>query len=209
MRSYSAFTLLILGVGCAVIVPFLLFGEAVASWSEAHFAGPGAEIALGVSGAALLASDPILPIPSSIVATLLGAKLGFWSAVMSIWAGLTAGAALGIIIGRGGAYVAPRPPARIEAWMKQNGLAAVLICRPVPVLAEVSLVIAGVTGIQLKRIIGWLCAANLALAILYSGSGALEGMSPIPGLAITLGAVGIPAAFAAAALLVSESEIKE
>ena len=207
-KSYRAFSVLTLAITCAVIVPFVLFGEAIGSWSEAHLSGPRAEVTLALSGAALLASDPILPIPSSIVATLLGNRLGFWSAALSIWAGLSAGAALGIAIGRGGAYVAPRPPERIEAWMRQKGVAAVLICRPVPVLAEVSLVVAGMTGIPVRRTMLWLFAANLGLAFLYAGFGALEARSPIPGLALTLGAVGIPAGFGAAALLLSRFSMK-
>ncbi len=54
----------------------------------------------GLMGSGLLASDILLPIPSSIVGTLLGARLGFWAGLIAIWTGLMAGNILGYLLAR-------------------------------------------------------------------------------------------------------------
>ncbi|MBL7043254.1 MAG: DedA family protein, partial [Pirellulaceae bacterium] len=81
--------LLIAAVLAIPIVPFLVFGEKlearITSWLSAELS-PGT-VAIAVIG--VLASDILLPVPSSVVSTIAGRVLGFWGGAGASWCGMT------------------------------------------------------------------------------------------------------------------------
>ena len=83
-------------------------------------------------------------------------------------------------------------PAPLIEWIERNGLLATLLCRPVPVLAEATLILAGAAGIPRRLLLALCAVANLALgcAYAYAGSGGNSGLID-PG-AILFGAAVIP-----------------
>src|SRR3954470_12862516 len=131
-----------------IIIPFLIF--------EKQFEQLGAWLAGGhASGwlsattiAALLALDVFLPVPSSIVSTGAGVLLGFWRGAAVIWIGMTIGCAIGYAFGARAAVAARKLVGddgltRAAAVMDRYGSWALVVCRPIPVLAESSVVFAG------------------------------------------------------------------
>lgn len=182
---------------CVVLLlPFLLFAQDLLAFGERFFLTERADISYMVGAALLLAGDSVLPTPSSVVATLLATRVGFWPAAIANWAGMTAGCLLALWLGGGGRGALKRTgydlPAPLIEWIERNGLLATLLCRPVPVLAEATLILAGAAGIP-RRLLFALCAvANLALgcAYAYAGSGGNSGLID-PG-AILFGAAVIP-----------------
>ncbi len=121
---------------CIPIVPFLLVGELPGDrWLSATDERAGL---FALAGAGLLAADVLLPIPSSIVGTMLGARLGFGGGFLAAFAGMMIGqciayAASRWLLLRRGAGDLPAAPT----------LAVVFLSRPVPVLAEAVAVAAG------------------------------------------------------------------
>lgn len=165
----------LLVLGCAVlvpIVPFALIGELPGQrWLQAQ--GEHA-LSIGAVGAGLLALDVLLPIPSSILGALLGGRLGF--ALGFLWSllGLCTGSALGYALGR-------LWPARFaddlsEVASDAPAAAAVLLSRPVPVLAEAISIAAGVTRMPLARF----ALASFTGNALYAAAMAANGAALLP-----------------------------
>jgi uncharacterized membrane protein YdjX (TVP38/TMEM64 family) len=162
-----------------VIVPFVLFEsqfERLAAWlAEGHASGSASAATIG----ALLALDVFLPVPSSIVSTAAGVLLGFWRGVAVIWIGMTVGCAVGYALGARAAGAARRLVGaegleRAAAVMDRYGRWALVVCRPIPVLAESSIVFAGLVRTPLGPFT-WLTAlANLGIAFAYAAVGAFS-----------------------------------
>ena len=98
------------------LIPFLLFGtrldRIVGQWLDPL---PSVPVMAGLE-VAVLAADLLLPVPSSVVATLGGAHLGIALGTCCAWLGMTAGAAAGWWLGRvagGQALSRLRPEERI------------------------------------------------------------------------------------------------
>jgi uncharacterized membrane protein YdjX (TVP38/TMEM64 family) len=162
-----------------VLVPFFLF-EHQFNALAAQMTGTGASRSLTAAGVfALLALDVFLPVPSSIVATGAGVLLGLWQGTAVVWAGLMAGCLLGYGVGIRGAgaarwIVGPGSLARAETLMRRYGDLAIVLCRPVPVLAEASVVFAGLVRAPFARFAGLTATSNLGIAIAYAAFGAFS-----------------------------------
>ncbi len=162
------------------IVPFAIIGELPGErWLQAQ--GDSA-LAFGATGAALLAADVLLPVPSSILGSLLGARLGFAAGFAWTFAGLMLGHLVGYGMGRvmfskqSGAL--PNEPAAL----------ALVLSRPVPVLAEALTFAAGASKLRFSTLLLTLSLGNGIYALALAGSGAAwlpEGWAG-PGLVVPL-----------------------
>lgn len=177
---WAALALVTLAV---VIVPWLLWGEAVAAWFE-EWAGSGparSVVALTVFG--LLALDIFLPVPSSFVAAYAGVALGAGVGALASAAGLVVSCVLGYAVaadwGRRGArrWVGREGFEQVERVARRYGDSVVLLLRPVPVLAEASVFFAGMTRVPFGRFLLLSTLANALIATVYAWSGALSASS--------------------------------
>ena len=82
-----------------ILVPFLLFEDFFNALAARFASGEGSSwyAAIGIGG--LLASDVVLPIPSSIVSAAAGVLLGFAGGTAVIWVGMTISCGIGYWIG--------------------------------------------------------------------------------------------------------------
>lgn len=159
-----------------VIVPFVLFGDALEAIARDAMLihKPLAAIA----GFFLLAADIVLPVPSTVVVTVLGALLGGLSGTLVAAGGLTLGCLLGYWLGRRlGFGFAERTMGRadfdiVSGWFDRYGVVVLALCRPVPVLAEASIIAAGVTGLALRKALAVTALANIGFAGVYAALGA-------------------------------------
>ena len=171
-------SLLSLGLLLLIIVPFLLFEERMISWSEAIIDKQGSPWAVAAVLVGLLATDILLPIPSSFVATASGYLLGLWYGTVATWSGLMAGAVAGYAFGsRCGRAVALRFVGEAEfqhaaTVRKRFGDWMIVVLRAVPVLAEASVVLAGLSEMPLRRVLFLTGLANLGIAVTYAAVGA-------------------------------------
>ena len=171
--------LILASVAVAVpLVPFLAFGtrldHLVARWLDPLPAPPTlAAIEVGV-----LAADLLLPVPSSMVATLGGAQLGVAVGTACAWLGMTAGAMLGWWLGyTAGAASLSRLTAEerehVTRQQRRYGPFAVVLTRPLPLLAEAAAIMAGAAGMGWREFLLAAGSGNLAIALVWSIAGAL------------------------------------
>lgn len=160
-----------------VVVPWLLWGEAIELWVNAALQKPMLTSAFALSVVLLLALDVLLPVPSSLVAVAAGVLLGFGFGSLAVFLGLSLGSLVGYVIGaRVGNAVARRMVGedswrKAEEWSARYGSSVVLALRPVPVLAEASTFFAGATHMAWRRYLAYSTVANLGVAVVYTGVG--------------------------------------
>jgi uncharacterized membrane protein YdjX (TVP38/TMEM64 family) len=170
--------ILFLLVALAIIVPFLIWNDAITAAVHTflqHAADRPLLAALVLAG--LLAVDIVAPIPSSLVGTACGAILGFGAGTLTGFAGLTASCAAGYALGRFCRSPAARltgeaPLRRLEQAQAHWGVWLLAALRPVPVLAEASVLVAGLTRQPLAQAAPVLLLANLGVAAAYAAIGA-------------------------------------
>jgi uncharacterized membrane protein YdjX (TVP38/TMEM64 family) len=181
-----------------ILVPFFLLEDpmnGLSAWLVARDRPPAvARIAVAL----LLAADVMLPVPSSLVNTASGALFGWFEGALIAWLGMTAGSiaawGFGRSAGRNGLrrLVSQAELARAERLVTRHGDVALVLSRPVPVLAEASSLLAGACGVPFPRFIALSTLANAGISIAYAGVGALSSDAPSFLFAVA-GALCIPA----------------
>jgi uncharacterized membrane protein YdjX (TVP38/TMEM64 family) len=146
------------------IIPFVLLGELPGErWLSA---ADDHALPFALTGAGLLAADAVLPVPSSIMGTLLGARLGFWAGGFWAWAGMLAGNILGYA---GGYWLLGRLRTPLP---ETPTLMVVFLSRPVPVLAEAVAIAAGAERVAFWPFVGACAAGDAIYAVVLAGNGA-------------------------------------
>lgn len=131
----------------------------------------------GVLGVGLLLADVVLPVPSSGVMVVHGAVYGLGVGSLLSLAGGTGATLVAFLLGRRGRrtlerLAGPEQQARAIALLDRFGVWAIILTRPVPVLAETVAIMAG-TG----RLAWWQAAlagavGSLLPAVGYAAVGA-------------------------------------
>ena len=79
------------------IVPFLFFGEAFEIELQSYLGQDASESDLRLIVVALLSVDIFLPVPSSVISTVSGWRLGWLQGTLATWIGMTIGAIVGYL----------------------------------------------------------------------------------------------------------------
>jgi len=128
-------------------------------------------------GVGLLIADVLLPVPSSIVMVAHGALFGvLWGTVLSL-IGSVGAAVFGFAIGRRGGRlleraVTPAERARASSILERWGTLAIIVTRPVPLLAETVAIMAGASSMSWRALMMGSIAGSLPPALLYALTGA-------------------------------------
>ena len=176
-RTLRILLLLAVAAVAVPLVPFLLVGarldHAVGAWLDP----PPPPAAFAAVEVGVLAADVLLPVPSSVVATLGGVVLGVAGGTACAWLGMTLGAAAGWALGRlagsgalAGIDAADR--AALARHERRLGPLFVVLTRPLPLVAEATAILCGAAGMPARGFIGWAAAGNLAVAFAWSLAGA-------------------------------------
>jgi uncharacterized membrane protein YdjX (TVP38/TMEM64 family) len=129
-------------------------------------------------GVTLLVVDVVLPVPSSVVMVLHGALFGAVAGSLLSMAGAVGATVAGYLLGRGGAPLVARvaPPAeqdRAAALLGRWGPLAIVVTRPLPLLAETTAIVAGTTrALSVPRVALWAAVGAAAPAVAYAVAGA-------------------------------------
>ncbi|MGH9279336.1 MAG: VTT domain-containing protein [Acidimicrobiales bacterium] len=134
--------------------------------------GDTLSVVTAVVGVALLAGDAVLPVASSAVMVLLGAVFGVAGGTVLSTAGAMGALALGAVIGRAGQrhldrFVGP-DRGRVESLVDRYGAVAVVVSRPVPLLAESVAIVAGAAGMPWPRLLAAGLAGTVPIALVYA-----------------------------------------
>ena len=177
-RTHGLRLLAIIAVVLAIpILPFVGLGE---SWEGRMTGWLDATLPPGAAGAiviGLLATDILLPVPSSVVSTFSGKMLGFWLGTAASWLGMTLGAALGFglarVFGRPLArrLAGPDELERIDSLSARFGTMLLVLARPVPVFAEASVLLMGAARLSWWRFAVPVSLSNLGIAAAYAALG--------------------------------------
>ncbi|MGB8923101.1 MAG: 3-dehydroquinate synthase [Pseudomonas sp.] len=163
-----------------VIASFVLFEQQIQDFLT-HLdlylpSSPTQKLNLALLLIALLALDVVLPVPSSVVALLAVAMLGSVGGYLVIFIGLCLGAGLGYALGAGYFRMLSsrlglhqRRPGQLGYRL---GTLSLICLRGVPVLAETSVVAAGMQRYPLRSFLLVTTLANAGLALAYSAIGA-------------------------------------
>ena len=134
-------------------------------------------ILAAIIGVGLLIADVVLPVPSSIVMVAHGALFGvLWGTMLSL-VGSVGAAVFGFAIGRRGGKlleraVTPAERERASSILERWGTLAIIVTRPVPLLAETVAIMAGASSMSWRAIILASIAGSLPMALLYALTGA-------------------------------------
>lgn len=159
------------------ILPFLAFGASadscITDWLDTAMS-PGVAAALVIG---LLAADIFLPVPSSVVSTFAGKMLGFWAGTAASWCGMT----IGVVLAFGLVRMFGRPLAqwlsseeelaRMDALADRYGVLILVLMRPIPGLAEASVLLMGIVRLDWWRFLIAVGFSNLGIAAAYAALG--------------------------------------
>jgi uncharacterized membrane protein YdjX (TVP38/TMEM64 family) len=169
-------------VAAAMLVVFLAQFGVVEGLGVPVLTDPSALMSRGGAlaaavGVGLLIADVFLPVPSSVVMIAHGALFGFaWGSVLSL-AGSLGAAALGFAVGRRGSralerFVSPAEKARADQMLARWGSLAVVVTRPIPLLAETTVIMAGASPMSWSRMLLAAAGGSVPPALLYALTGA-------------------------------------
>ena len=161
----------------AVIASFVLWGDAIDAWTRAILGDRGVS-RLVVAGIlfALLASDIVLPVPSTLASTacglLLGPIVGFFVSFAAMSVSATIGYEVGVrCSGWARRMIGENDYACLEHLQTKGGRGFLLSLRPVPVLAEASTVFAGIGRMRRLAAYVQIGVGNAAVSAVYVATG--------------------------------------
>ncbi len=179
MRGLFKPILLIALVLAIPIAPFALFGPSLEARIEHQIRSALAPTTVSLLVVGLLTADILLPIPSSVVSTVAGNVLGVGLGTAASWLGLTLGAVLAFFLAR----LLGRPLALrfasaedlgcIDSLSTRYGPFVLVLARPVPILAEASVLFLGTTQLSWPRFLVPIALSNLGIAAIYAILGEL------------------------------------
>ena len=198
-RSLVRLTLLVAIVLAVPLVGFAAWAGSLEEWLALWRENPPSPLLLAGILVLLLASDILLPIPSGPLITLAGAQLGGVFAAAAAWLGLMLGgvAAFGLAK-RYGRPFAERiaSPEDIEALRhvaKQHDVWLLLITRPLPVVAEATVLLLGLLRTGWPRLLGSLGVGNGVVAVVFALLGEYANQSEWLAIAVIL-SIALPLA---------------
>ena len=183
-----------------ILIPFALFFPATESLSRDMLSSPEMPVVVALAGVFLLSLDLFLPVPSRLISPMGGSLLGFLAGTLVSFAGMTLACALGWLFGR---HVG-QPGAvrmlgcseyrRLQKLSDRYGSVALVLCRPIPVAAEASVIMAGASGQGLRQTTAACAMSNLGISALYAAAGAYA-LATQSFLVVFLAAILLPGLF--------------
>lgn len=137
----------------------------------------GGGVGVAALGVGLLLVDVFIPVPSSIVMTSQGALFGFVGGTVLGMVGSVGATLVGFAVGRRGSrlihrYVGIDDRGKSRSILRRLGPLAIIVTRPLPILAETTAIVAGSTAMTWRQAITGALIGCLPAAALYSAAGA-------------------------------------
>lgn len=168
---------LTLAVALLIIIPFCIWGETIDLWfKEMASTDTTMRTVLGGSLFVALSLDVLLPIPSSLVSTLCGAFFGWIGGLLLSTIAMCISCVIGWSIGRlctplALRFIGTDEYPRLQHLLQRHGVVILLALRTVPVLAEASVLLAGIANVPFRKCMPLLLIANLLVSLIYVYAG--------------------------------------
>ncbi|MCG8649163.1 MAG: VTT domain-containing protein [Pirellulales bacterium] len=186
------------------VLPFLMFGGSFENWLRGIAEDPPSPGTTSALVIGLLATDILLPIPSSVISTLSGWQLGWWRGTLATWVGMNLGAVIGFALARHWGrpfamwFSSGEDLQRMQQISDRFGPYVLVLTRAMPVFAEASVLIAGIHQLSWRRFLPAILFSNLGIALAYSTFGDYAQQHQWLPLALAV-SVAVPVLIAAAA----------
>lgn len=174
-------TLLLLSLLLVPIIPFVLFGDQSEAWFQRTIidnSSLASNTLITMSAVVVaLVVDILLPVPATGVLAFSGAALGLLTSTLTGWLALNLASAIGRWLGlRFGLPLARKlcseeTLAANQSWLDRFGPWMLAGTRGLPVLAEATILLAGVYRMADRKFWPPVLAANLIVAAVYSALG--------------------------------------
>jgi uncharacterized membrane protein YdjX (TVP38/TMEM64 family) len=194
------YTLVALAIAAFILVSFLI----VEALGIPLLVDPSSQLGRGGIGAALLGVglllvDVFLPVPSSVVMTAQGALFGITLGTTLSMIGSVGAALMGFAIGRKGTrlisrFVSPAEQAASNRLLERWGPLALIVTRPVPILAETTAVMAGASTLGWRKATLGIVVGAFPAALIYAIAGAYA-TSVASGLLVFVLVIGLAGGF--------------
>lgn len=178
-RQKLKWAVIVVAVAAIIIGPFIVFGEQIESWTVAFIdSAQERPLTSAVVLGGLLAGDILFPVPSSIVSTACGVVHGFAGGLLVSLAGMTASCVVGYAMAKWMGRPVVRRFAgeqelnRLHSMEEKYGDWIIIVARPIPVLAEASVLFMGLGEMSFARFAFISTIANLAVSSVYAAAGA-------------------------------------
>lgn len=200
MRRAHPIVLMLLLIMVCIILSFVLFEQlssnVINGAAEQLSQLKQANIWVALLMVSVLMLDVLLPIPSSLVAVYTGTSFGLIGGGVLIWLGLTLGCLFGYWLGWGVGRVLPKSWLSQQDVNKAHGLSksldslALVLMRGIPVMAETSVIAAGMLTYSFTKFLLLTGLANAGIALVYAYVGSQLSEAPI--LSIIAASIALP-----------------
>jgi uncharacterized membrane protein YdjX (TVP38/TMEM64 family) len=180
----------------AILALFLLLFLAIEALGVPLLDDPTPWLAQGgllaaLLGVGLLLVDVVLPVPSNVVMVAHGALFGVALGTLLSLVGSLGAALIAFAIGRRGErligrLVSPAERTQADRLLDQWGTLAIVVTRPVPLIAETVAVLAGASSLGWRRMTVAALAGSLPTCLLYAWVGATSATLEAGALAFAL-----------------------
>ncbi len=164
-----------------ILLPFFLFGARIEIWVDTFIKSASDQrFLVSIFLCLVLASDILIPVPANEANTIAGFFLGFTGGLITSFIGRTIGCIIGFWLGKKLGYpvalrlVGSGELKRLETMSHRFGDWIIIIFRPVPVLAEASVLFAGISGMPVYRFLLLTTISNLGISAVFSAVGAFS-----------------------------------
>jgi uncharacterized membrane protein YdjX (TVP38/TMEM64 family) len=170
---------LVLGVIALVLLPLFVLGFGFEDQVGQMIERTVEPVTFAVATIVVLAGDVLLPVPSSLVNTLAGSRLGIIVGTLVAWLGMNLGAIIAFALARTlgrpivTRFTNPADLASLEQLADRRGNGLLVVTRALPVLAEATVLLVGSLGVSWRAFLPPVLLANLGLALAYAVLGAL------------------------------------
>ncbi|MCP4170969.1 MAG: VTT domain-containing protein [Fuerstiella sp.] len=159
------------------VLPFLFFGGQLEQLLQKFVDDPPSAPVTMVVVVGVLATDILLPIPSSVISTLSGWQLGWLRGTLATWIGMNLGAVIGFALARRWGqpfalwFSSSDNLKRMKTISDRYGPLVLVLTRAMPVFAEASVLISGIHGLAWRRFLPAVVLSNLGVAVAYAAFG--------------------------------------
>ncbi len=175
MRRYLATVAAVLAFFLLLFLAFEALGLPLLDDPTPWLAGGG--LLAAALGVGLLIADVVLPVPSNVVMVAHGALFGVGLGALLSLAGSLGAALVAFALGRRGERLLPwlmsgAERAQADRFLERWGTLAIVITRPIPLLAETVAMLAGASSFGWRRMVLAALAGSLPACLLYAWVGA-------------------------------------